>query len=134
MKCVINDQVVLSRAPEGPLAAHISSFAESFSAQGYALYSIRRQVRLAAGFSRWLEQKGVDVRCIASDHSSRYLRDRAWHVQLCRGDTAALRHLIDFLRADGVVPAKKVSVRRLTPAERFAQAYEQHVRKAQVLA
>ena len=134
MKCVINDQVVLSRAPEGPLAAHINSFAESVSAQGYALYSIRRQVRLAAGFSRWLEQKGVDVRCITPDHSSRYLRDRARQVQLCRGDTAALQHLIDFLRGEGVVPAQKVSVRRLTPAERFAQVYEQYLREAQALA
>ena len=100
MKYVVNDQVVLLRAPEGPLAAHISSFAESVSTQGYALYSIRRQVRLAAGFSRWLEQKGIDVGCVTSDHSSGYLRDRARHVRLCRGDAAALRHLIDFLRGD----------------------------------
>ena len=34
MKCVINDQVVLSGAPEGPLAAHISSFAEFVNAPG----------------------------------------------------------------------------------------------------
>jgi len=134
MKYVINDQVVLSRAPEGPLAAHISSFAEFVSAQGYALYSIRPQVRLAAGFSRWLKQKGIDVRCITSDHSSRYLRDRARHVRPCRGDAAALRHLLDFLHGEGVVPAEKVSVRRLTPAERFTQAYEQHLREAQALA
>ena len=134
MKYVVNDQVVLLRAPEGPLAAHISSFAESVSTQGYALYSIRRQVRLAAGFSRWLEQKGIDVGCVTSDHSSGYLRDRARHVRLCRGDAAALRHLIDFLRGEGVVPAEKVSGRRLTPAERFAQAYEQHLREAQALA
>ena len=44
MKFVISSQVVLSRAPEGPLAAYISSFAESLSAQGYAAYSIHRQV------------------------------------------------------------------------------------------
>jgi len=40
MKYVINNQVVLSRAPEGPLAAHIESFAEFVSEQGYAPYSI----------------------------------------------------------------------------------------------
>ena len=37
MVCVVNDQVVLSRAPEGPLAAHLGAFAESLHAQGYAL-------------------------------------------------------------------------------------------------
>jgi hypothetical protein len=59
VKCVINNQVVLSRAPEGPLAAHIGSFARSVSEQGYAADSIHRQVLLAACFSRWLKQKGV---------------------------------------------------------------------------
>ncbi len=134
MKYVINDQVVLSRAPEGPLAAHIGSFAESVSAQGYSLYSIRRQVRLAAGFSRWLKQKGVDVRRITSDHSSWYLRYRARHVRLCSGDAAVLRHLIDFLRGEGMIPAEKISGRRLTPAERCAKAYELYLRETCALA
>ena len=54
MKYRINNQVVLSQIPLGPLAAHIGSFADFICAQGYALYSIRRQVRLAADFSQWL--------------------------------------------------------------------------------
>ena len=54
MKCIINNQVVLSRAPEGPLASHIGPFARSLSEQGYALNSIQRQVLLAACFSRGL--------------------------------------------------------------------------------
>ena len=57
MKCVITDQVVLLRAAEGPVAAYLGSFADFSSAQGYALYSIRRRVLLAAGFSRWLQQQ-----------------------------------------------------------------------------
>ncbi len=77
MKCTINSQVVLSRVPEGPLAAHIGSFAEFVIAQGYAPNSFRPQVRLAASFSQWLKQEGVELRCITSDHSKRYLRYRA---------------------------------------------------------
>lgn len=134
MKCVINDQVVLSQAPEGPLAAHIGSFAEFVSAQGYSLYSIHRQVHLAACFSRWLKKKGVDVRHITSDDSRRYLLYRARHARPCRGDAAALRHLVDFLRDEGVISAETGLVRRLTPAEGFTQAYEQHLREAQALA
>jgi site-specific recombinase XerD len=134
MKCVINNQVVLLRAPEGPLAAHIDSFAESISAQGYSLYSIRRQVRLAAGFSRWLKQQGIDVRRITSDHSNRYLRYRARQVKICRGDAAALRHLIDFLRSEGVIPAEQVSVTWLIPAEHCAKAYELYLRETCALA
>ena len=107
MKCIIENQVVLSRPPEGPLAAQIGSFAKSMSEQGYSLVSIHRQVLLAACFSRWLKQKGIRLRSICSDHSARYLRYRARHARPCRGDAAALRHLIDFLRGDGCDPLRK---------------------------
>ncbi len=134
MKCLINSQVVLSRAPEGPLARYIGSFAEWGRQQGYALDSIHRQVLLAAGFSRWLRQNGVVVRSICSDHPVRYLRYRARHLRPCRGDAAALRHLIDFLRREGVIPVKKIAAPRLTSAERYAQAYEQYLHEARALA
>jgi len=134
MKCVINNEVVLSRAPEGPLAAHIGAFAKSRSAQGYALDSIHRQVLLAACFSHWLKQKRVALRHISSDHASSYLRCRARQVRPCPGDAAALRHLIEFLRRKGVIAAERRSPRRLTPAERCAQAYGQHLREARALA
>ena len=134
MKFVINDQVVLSRAPEGPLTAHISAFAAFISAQGYVLYSIHRQVHLAVCFSRWLKQKGVERHCITSEHTRQYLRYRARQVKIGQGDAAALKHLIDFLRSEGLIPAEKVSVRQLTPVEGYTQAYAQHLREAQALA
>lgn len=134
MNCVINSQVVLSRAPEGPLAGYIGPFAESLSKQGYALDSIHRQVLLATCFCRWLKQKGAGVRSICSEHPVRYLRYRARHVRPCRGDAAALRHLIDFLRREGVIPAEKTSARRLTPVERCAQAFEQYLLEVRALA
>jgi len=134
VKCVINRQVVLSRPPEGPLAVHIVSFAKSVSKQGYSLSSLGRHVRIAACFSRWLKQKGIKVRSICSDHPVRYLRYRARHVQLRPGDAAALEHLIDFLCREGVVPAEKISARRLTSTERYAEGYEQYLREARALA
>jgi integrase/recombinase XerD len=135
MNSIINNQIILSRAPEGPLATHIGPFAGSLREQGYSLGSIHRQVLLAACFSRWLKQQGVAKRSLTSDHPPRYLRNRARQVRSCRGDAAALRHLLDFLRGERVIPTeKKVSARLLTPAERCAQAYEQHLREARGLA
>jgi len=134
VKCVINKQVVLSRPPEGPLAAHMVLFAKSVSEQGYSLGSLGKHVRIAACFSRWLKQKGIGVRSICSDHPVRYLRYRARHVQLWPGDAAALAHLIDFLHGEGLIPAEKISAARLTSAERYAQAYEQYLREARALA
>ena len=135
MKCIIDNQVVLSQAPEGPFAAHIGPFARSLREQGYARCSIHRQVRLAACFSEWLRQQEVALRAITSDHPQQYLRYRARQVQLCLGDTGALRHLLDFLRHERVIPTeKKMSAPPLTAAERCAQAYEQHLREARGLA
>jgi site-specific recombinase XerD len=50
------------------------------------------------------------------------------------GDAAALRHLLEFLRSEGVIPAERIPARLLTPAERCAQAYAQYLREARALA
>jgi len=60
VKCIIDCQVVLSRAPEGPLASHIAPFARSLSKQGYSwsMSSIPRAIaadqirQLLASFDR----------------------------------------------------------------------------------
>lgn len=134
MTCVINDQVVLSRPPEGPLAGYIDSFAESLAEQGYTQASIHRQVFLASCFSRWLKQRDVGVRRICSDHPVLYLRYRARHVRPRPGDSAALRHCIDFLHREGVIPEEKRPACRLTPVEQCAQAFEQYLREVRALA
>jgi site-specific recombinase XerD len=134
MKCIVNNQVVLSRPPEGPLAAQIGSFAESVSEQGYSLASIHRRVLLAACFSRWLQQNGVGLRSICSDHVARYLRYRARRVRPGRGDAAALKHLIGFLRGEGVIPCEKKLPRHPTPAEHCAQAFGQYLLEVRALA
>jgi integrase/recombinase XerD len=133
MKCSIGIQVVLSRPPEGPLAAQIGSFAKSVSEQGYSLASIHRRALLAACFSRWLNQKGVGLRSICSDHLVQYLRYRARHRRPCQGDVAALRHLIDFLRREGLVPGEKKPKCRQTPAERCAEAFGQYLLEERAL-
>jgi integrase/recombinase XerD len=134
MKCTIHNQVVLSRAPEGPLAARIGSFAESVSKQGYGSASMHRQVLLAACFSRWLQQNGVRLRSLCSDHAARYLRYRARRVRPSRGDAAALKHLIGFLRDEGVIPREKKLACQPTPAEHCAQAFGQYLLEVRALA
>ena len=134
MKYFIGKRIVLARTPEGPLAPHIGPFAESLREQGYALASIHRHVLLAACFSRWLQQQGVSLRSITSDHPPRYLRYRMRKVQLGRGDTAALGHLLAFLHCERLIPAERIPSRRLTSAERCAQAYERYLRETRGLA
>jgi integrase/recombinase XerD len=134
MRYIVNDQVVLSRPLEGPLAAHIGPFAKWASEQGYAFCSLRRQVLLAACFSRWLGRKDVRVRSVSSEHAVQYLRYRARLVQIHKGDTAALRYLIEFLNRAGVTPAEKMAEPRLNPAEQCAGEFELYLREERVLA
>jgi integrase/recombinase XerD len=134
MRFVVNDQLVLSRAPEGPIAAYIGAFAKSQAAKGYAPYSIHRQVLLAACFSQWLNKTAVPLCRVSSDHPPQYLRYRARRLRPIAGDTGALRHLIDFLRCEGVIPAEGKSSHQLTPAEQCAQEYEQYLAEARALA
>lgn len=134
MNVVISSQVVLSRAPEGPLAAHIASFAESLNVLGYTASSVHRQVLIAACFSRWLGQVGVALRSITSDQSVRYLRYRSRRLRSGRGDFAALAHFIDFLRGEGVVPAEEIAVHERSQIDRCTDAYEMYLREARALA
>jgi len=134
VKCFIDHQVVLFRAPEGPLVDHVGPFAGSLQEQGYAPISIHRQVLLVTCFSRWLKQKGVALHHISSDHCSRYLRYRARRMQPDSMDASSLRHLIDFLRRERVITAENIRAPRLTPAEQCAQAYAQHLREVRGLA
>ena len=134
MQYVINDHLILSRAPEGPLAAYLGPFAASLSRQGYAQRYIHRQVMLAACFSRWLKQTEVPPHHITFEHPARFLRFRYRRRRPNQGDAAALSHFVEFLRGERLIPAEKVATRRPTPAEQCVQAYEQYLREERALA
>ena len=133
MKCVINDQIALLRPLEGPLALYIAAFSKRASVQGYALSSLRKRIRVTAGFSRWLADKSIRLRSVSSGHSAQYLRYRARRLRICEGDATALREFLDFLRHQAVIPTEKVH-RRLSPVERCAQRFERYLREERQLA
>ena len=134
MNYAVNNQIVLSLVPQGPIAAYLDSFSSSLAAQGYQPHYIHQQVWLAACFSQWLKQTRVKLRGITSAHAKLYLRYRYRHLRPRPGDAAVLRSLIGFLRLQGAIPAEKVAVRRLTPVERCAKSYEEYLRHARGLA
>ena len=134
MNFVVNNQVVLSRVPEGPIAAYIGSFLDSLNAMGYTAYSVHRFVLLAVCFSKWLKQRRVRLRSITSEHAEQYLQCRYLRLQRARSDAAALGHLIDFLRREGAIPVEKIAVRRMTRVELCTQAYEKYLCEARALA
>ena len=134
MTHTINNQFVLSRTPDGPLAVFLDGFASFAGTKGYAHRSIHRMLLLAACFSQWLKHEGIEISDITSDHPARYLRYRAGRLRVYRDDHSALGHFIEFLRLEGVIPPEKIPVSRATEAERWVQAYELHLRETRGLA
>ena len=134
MKVVINSHVVLSRVPEGPIAPYLGRFADSLDATGYAVKWTHRQVLLGSNFSRWLGQKSVALQDITFDHLTRYLKYRARRVQPRCGDHAALAHLVDFLRREGVVSEERLAVPEPFSVDHHVRAYEGYLREARALA
>lgn len=134
MSYAINDQVVLSQVPTGPLAEYLSAFADVLNEKGYARYTIHRQVMLAACFSHWLQKACVTRQHVTSEHTRQYLRYRYRRRRASEGDCAALDHFIEFLRRQAAIPAAKPSPRKLTPARHCVQEYEQYLREDRVLA
>ena len=134
MTYVVNDKVVLSRPPEGPLAAPIGSFTDWVSEQGYAASSLWQRVHLAACFSGWLGEQGIRLRSISSEHPAQYLRQRAQGLQPGRSDAAARRDVLGFLRRQDVIPAEKVPSRRLTQVEECIRAFERYLSEERTLA
>jgi integrase/recombinase XerD len=127
VKYIINDKVVLSRPPEGPLAAYLGSFARWVGEQGYTASSLWYRVHLAACFSQWLGKQRVRLRRVSAEHPGQYLHHRARRVQPGRSDSAALRHLMDFLRRQGVIAAEKKPSGRLTQIDQCLNSFERYL-------
>ena len=72
MKCFINDDLALSRPPEGPAASYIVPFSKWLGERGYGRVSMRNQVLMAADFSKWLGHNGIELSDIGEDHPGRY--------------------------------------------------------------
>ncbi len=134
MPYIVHGDIALSQPPTGPVAAQIEGFAGWARDQGYARCSRYRQVLLAACFSRWLGQQRISLRRVSAEHTARYLRWRVRRVKIHRGDAAALRQFLDFLRHAGVIPTAKVAPRRLSPVEQETQAFETYLRNERMLA
>jgi integrase/recombinase XerD len=133
MSYVVNDQVILSRVPEGPLAAYLVRFADSLSQQGYTQHYVHRHVMLAACFSRWLKKTKAPPRCVTSAYAAQYLRCRYRRWRPSRGDPAALRHFIEFLRREGVLPVENMLAPHPTPTEQCVRTYERYLREERAL-
>jgi site-specific recombinase XerD len=131
MKYFINDDLALSRPPEGPLTRYIIPFADWLVDRGYGLVSQRNQVLMAAGFSTWLRQKEIELSDVSEEYAERYLLDRTQRPK--RGDGTALRHLLAFLRSQNAIAEEIKAESNPSPVEQHVLAYERYLQDARAL-
>jgi site-specific recombinase XerD len=108
----------------GPLTPYVSGFWKELLRMGYTPLSARNLLRVAAHFSRWLEDRSLAIEKISDELVLAFLAHRSKkYTQFLT--PRALRPLIGHLRELGVVlPAEPPAESRL---DRFARQYAEYL-------
>jgi integrase/recombinase XerD len=127
------DARTLARMRAGPLGPFVQAFAAQLSEQGYTRGSGRLVLRLVAGFSRWVDRRGVPVHTLTRDDIGRYLRYRRAHQRPRSEDAGTLGRFLTLLVAKGVVAERRATT-ELTSARRLEEDYRQYLQLERGLA
>jgi integrase/recombinase XerD len=93
----------------GILAPHLDGFAAWLWERGYSQATAQPYLRVVADFSRWLERRGFSARDADETHARQFLSLRR-RRRLHRGDWAALRLAIRYMRELGIVAPASAAV------------------------
>lgn len=86
----------------GPLTAHMSGFWSALRGERYAPDTSAGHLRVAADFSRWLEDHRLDLRDLSEERIASFLRDRRRRGHRCPVTRQGVRPLLEYLRGCGV--------------------------------
>jgi integrase/recombinase XerD len=116
----------------GPLAVYACGFRDELAARGYAASSAVMRLQLVAELSRWLEQQGLGVGDLTSARVEAFFAFRRARVRRLFVSPGALRLLLEYLDAVGVLPAAEpVSP---TPIDRLVERYVRYLCDERALA
>jgi site-specific recombinase XerD len=93
----------------GVLAGYLDGFSAWLWECGYSRATAHPYLRVAAGFSLWLDEKSLGTSEVDESCCRQFLRQRR-RRRLHRGDWAALRLLLRHLRETGVIAAASTPV------------------------
>jgi integrase/recombinase XerD len=101
---------VLRSFVRGPLESYVSGFAEELAGQGYTRYSAEQHVCFIAHLDRWMLAKQLEAGDLTGAVVNRFLAARraAGYVNYRSGK--AMRPLLDYLGAQGVLVREVVPV------------------------
>ena len=132
MKQVVERLWDLSYEPEGPLVPHLDAFARSLDEQGFKKRIIRRQIRVAANFSKWLQAEDVAAQEVTDEHVEHFFDGPARQRSVRRGELATLRRLMDLLGQLGVI-RPLAEHNEPTPIQQAVGAFAAYLREERAL-
>lgn len=134
MERFFKDLKTAERMQEGPWGSHIVSYATQLHVEGYTRQYGQLQIRLIAGFSRWVRQKAIADESVTVQHVAEYLRYRKrCGYGLRRGDAATLTRFLELLRnGDAIVQHRTPAV--TTPVECLLEKFDVYLQSERALA
>jgi site-specific recombinase XerD len=111
----------------GPLAAHQDGLWADLLARGYAHFSAKHLVGVAAHLSRWLDAKRLSPADLTLSRIDAFLRHRRARGYRCWLAAKGLRPILAYLRALDVVPTAEPPPRDDSPRARLLREYETHL-------
>lgn len=116
MNQFFSDPQTLVRLQVGPLGTYLAPYAARLHTQQFTRQWAREQIRLAAHFSRWLDQRQVTAAEVTLQHAQDYLRFRTRHgTRPRRGAAAPLTRLLDLLQRWRSSPRRRTRRSRHRP-------------------
>ena len=123
---------ILLHAPEGPLVPYLDVFAESLDEQGFKRRLIRRQIRVVANFSQWLQAKEVVAQGVTDEHVQHFFEDRARQRSVQSDEFATVRRLMGLLgRLNVIRPQPEHN--ESTPVQQAVDAFITYLRQERAL-
>ncbi len=118
---------ILRRHRAGFLGAYLDTYTSTAKEHGYLPNTVRYHCYLFRLFGRWLERRGFGIDEIDDDVIAEFWRKQRRVPRVHQTGTKALRRLLDYLRAQGVVPAQRPPERTEATAlaHRFGTYLEQ---------
>lgn len=115
----------------GPLTAHVEGFWQDLLRQSYAPLSGRNLLHLAAHFSRWLQDRSLDVQHITDKRVQTFVAQRRRLGYTHFLSPSALQPLLRYLRRIGVVAAP---IAVTSPIDQFVEDYAAYLASERGLA
>jgi len=122
------DHAAAKRLRKSVLGPQLDTFVAVVSDLGYSPSTIRTQLQVLANLVRWIQENDVVISNIDKNITDRFLTESGRKGALRRGDKNTLRHFLDHLRTEGILPS---------PAQTFDDShltslkhrYEDYLRK-----